>query len=67
MTQTSLVPNPFMLMLDPEVVLAAVQRSEELEQLSRRVCHPLDRPTPVPASSAGPVTTGLPLRHTDDR
>lgn len=36
--------NPFMLMINPEVVLAAVQRSERLSQLNRHLCRPLDRP-----------------------
>lgn len=43
--------NPFMLMLQPEAVLAAVERSEKLGRLNRRTCHPLDRP--VPALDAG--------------
>jgi hypothetical protein len=40
--------NPFMLMLQPEQVLAAVERSEKLGGLNRRLCHPLDRPVPAP-------------------
>jgi hypothetical protein len=36
-----------MLMLSPEVVLAAVERSEKLGRLNRRMCHPLDRPQPL--------------------
>jgi hypothetical protein len=39
------VRNPFMLMLNPEVVLAAVENSERLSQLNRHLCRPLDRPT----------------------
>lgn len=39
--------NPFMLMINPEVVLAAVERSERLAQLERHLCRPLDRPTPA--------------------
>ncbi len=38
--------NPFMLMIDPEVVLAAVEKSERLGQLNRHLCRPLDRPNP---------------------
>lgn len=38
------IANPFALMLDPQAVLAAVERSERLECLQRRVCRPLDRP-----------------------
>jgi hypothetical protein len=44
MTQTSAVENPFMLMLNPEVVIAAMERSERLNQLNRHLCRPLDRP-----------------------
>lgn len=43
--------NPFMLMLHPEVILAAVEKSERLMQLNRHMCRPLDRPTP--SSAAG--------------
>ncbi len=46
MRQEKLVRNPFMLMLQPEQVLAAIERSEVLGGLNRRLCHPLDRPTP---------------------
>ncbi|MBK1686340.1 hypothetical protein [Rubrivivax gelatinosus] len=36
--------NPFTLMMNPEIVLAAIERSERLGQLNRRICRPLDRP-----------------------
>ena len=36
--------NPFMLMLHPEVVLAAIESSERLSKLNRHLCRPLDRP-----------------------
>ena len=42
--------NPFMLMLNPEVILAAVEKSERLSQLNRHLCRPLDRPAPVTAT-----------------
>jgi len=45
MAQTSTERNPFMLMLHPEVVLAAVEKSERLGRLNRHLCRPLDRPT----------------------
>ncbi len=35
--------NPFMLLMNPEVVLAAVERSEALAQLNRHMCRPLDK------------------------
>jgi hypothetical protein len=44
MAHTTPVNNPFMLMLNPEVVLAAVEKSERLSQLNRHLCRPLDRP-----------------------
>ncbi len=46
MSQSAPVRNPFMLMLNPEVVLAAVEKSERLGQLKRQLCRPLDRPAP---------------------
>ena len=42
---TGLEPgNPFALMMNPEGVLQAVERSERLARLKARVCRPLDRP-----------------------
>lgn len=56
MAQQSQVRNPFMLMLQPEVVLAAVERSERLERLNRRLCRPLDRPLVNNGGPAGADT-----------
>ena len=36
--------NPFALMLDPQAVIAQIERSERLAGLHRRVCRPLDKP-----------------------
>ncbi len=36
--------NPFVMMTNPETILAAVERSERLNRLSSRVYRPLDRP-----------------------
>jgi hypothetical protein len=47
MTQAATVRNPFLLMVSPEVVLAAVEKSERLGQLNRHLCRPLDRATPA--------------------
>lgn len=44
MAHQSPIRNPFMLMLNPEVVLAAIERSAHLGQLNRHLCRPLDRP-----------------------
>lgn len=41
------IRNPFQLMMDPQSVVDAMLRSERLERLQRRVCHPLDKPAPV--------------------
>jgi hypothetical protein len=58
MKQETLAHNPFMMMLSPEVVLAAVERSEKLGRLNRRLCHPLDRPVPATAGKAGDAADG---------
>lgn len=54
MKTETLARNPFMMMLSPEVVLAAVERSEKLGRLNRRLCQPLDRLMPPvnPAATA---------------
>ena len=38
------VTNPFALMMHPEVVLQAMERSDRLGALQRRVYRPLDKP-----------------------
>ena len=55
MTQQTLQSNPFMLMVNPEVVFAAMEASERLGQLHRHLCRPLDRMAP-PESGAAPAT-----------
>jgi hypothetical protein len=37
-------PNPFMMMMNPEAIIDAMERSERLNALQSRVCRPLDRP-----------------------
>ena len=44
MSATQIVSNPFALMMNPELVLAAMADSERLASLTRRVCKPLDKP-----------------------
>ena len=44
MSTSSSVSNPFALMMDPEQVFQAIERSERLNRLQRRVYHPLDKP-----------------------
>ena len=44
MRQAPSLSNPFVMMTDPETILAAVERSERLNRLSSRIYRPLDRP-----------------------
>ncbi len=53
MQHETLVRNPFMLMTNPEAVIAAVERSERLKQLNRHLCRPLDRIGPPGTGAAG--------------
>ena len=52
MSHQAAVGNPFMLMLNPEIVLAAIEKSERLGQLNRQLCRPLDKPAPLGARAA---------------
>ncbi len=36
--------NPFVLMLDPEAVISAMESSRNLRSLHQRICRPLDKP-----------------------
>ena len=54
MALTASQHNPFMLMLNPEVVLAAIEKSERLGQLNSRLCRPLDRVPGAPADGSAP-------------
>lgn len=51
MAQQSQVRNPFMLMIEPEVVLAAIESSERLGRLNRHLCRPLDRVAGPPSAT----------------
>lgn len=44
--------NPFMLMLDPQSILDAVEQSHRLEQLTSHICRPLDRQGPSNGKAA---------------
>jgi hypothetical protein len=44
--------NPFMLMINPEVVIAAMEKSERLGALNRHLCRPLDRAAPAGQAQA---------------
>jgi hypothetical protein len=49
--------HPFMLIVDPQAVLQCIERSERLERLERRVCHPLDKVV-MPTVLAGAPEAG---------
>lgn len=53
MTQAQIVSNPFALMMEPEAVFAAIERSERLARLQSRICRPLDKPM-IAHSDAAP-------------
>ena len=38
------VQNPFALLMNPDSVLQAIERSERLSRLHSRICRPLDKP-----------------------
>lgn len=44
MDKSALASNPFALMMHPDDVLQAMQRSDRLGRLQRRICKPLDKP-----------------------
>ncbi|WP_332741697.1 hypothetical protein [Hydrogenophaga sp.] len=44
MSITSSRLNPFVLMLDPEAVIHAMETSANLRGLRQRICRPLDKP-----------------------
>lgn len=46
MAHSNLTANPFALMMTPEAVFAAIERSERLSRLKSRICRPLDGPRP---------------------
>jgi hypothetical protein len=60
------VANPFALLLNPEAVVAEMERSERLNRLSSRICRPLDRPHPAnPSDDAKVDDADLVVREPD--
>lgn len=57
MQNQGIYANPFALMMDPQAVVEAMQRSERLNRLQSRVCRPLDKPLiPMVNDEAGADT-----------
>ena len=52
MPQSTPEHNPFMLLVHPEAVFAAMEKSERLGRLNRHLCRPLDRPIGPQAAPA---------------
>jgi hypothetical protein len=44
MDKSPLVSNPFALMMHPDAVFQAMETSDRLSRLQRRICRPLDKP-----------------------
>ena len=63
-------PNPFALLITPDAVFAALNRSERLNRLSSRICRPLDerqaRLEGTDTRTAASADDGAPLRVTLD-
>ena len=57
--------NPFAMMIDPQAVIAQIERSERLECLQRRICRPLDRPLLSGMADDGAESDGVAPRSSD--
>ena len=58
MSQPQSVANPFALLMDPQSIFRAIEKSERLERLHSRICRPLDKPLL-------PVTAAEEAEHAD--
>lgn len=64
-TRTAL--NPFSLMMEPESVLQAMERSKSLRDLKRHTLRPLDRPLiPFKTTPVNVQRLSKPNAHLDD-
>ena len=53
MSEQVQVCNPFMLLISPEVVLAAIKNSAHLSKLNSTMCRPLDGPAATAGADDG--------------
>ncbi len=51
MQPSPLQANPFAMLTHPEAVMQAIEESDRLNRLHRRVCRPLDKPLAAEAGS----------------
>jgi hypothetical protein len=65
MDNSQLAFNPFALMMNPEAVIQAMERSDRLGRLARRICKPLDKPLVAHAADEA-ATFDAKIEHADD-
>ena len=65
MDKSSLVSNPFALMMNPDAVLAAMAGSDRLGRLQRRICKPLDKPL-IPKAADEAASADREIDDSDD-
>ncbi|CAN5357160.1 hypothetical protein BH09PSE5_BH09PSE5_47500 [soil metagenome] len=56
MTDIQVAANPFGMMINPEAIIEAMNRSDRLERLQRRVYRPLDKPMIPKVDATGNAT-----------
>ena len=64
MLPTRITTNPFALMMDPDAVLRAMEGSDRLTRLHRRICRPLDKPL-IPRAGAETAAFDREIDDTD--
>ena len=57
--------NPFALLMDPDSVVQAMECSDRLSRLHRRICRPLDKPL-IPRASKELVDFDRDIDRADD-
>ncbi|MFL6661823.1 MAG: hypothetical protein ACJ8G7_06560 [Rhizobacter sp.] len=65
MDKLPLTSNPFALMMHPEDVIQAMERSERLGRLQRRICKPLDKPV-IPRTPGDNTAQDRAVEDSDD-
>ena len=66
MPQPEVVPNPFELMMNPQAVLQAIENSQRLEGLQRRIYRPLDKPLIAKKSTPAAAAHDREVDQADD-
>lgn len=65
MDNSTLIANPFALMMNPQEVVQAMERSERLGGLQRRICRPLDKPL-IPRAPDGTSADDRAIDNSED-